>query len=187
MNRFTRWVEEGKACLRAVGVRGGLTVLDFGCGSGNYTIPVAELVGATGRVYAVDQDRWKLRALMERAESRGLTNIEDIETAGDVRIPLADETVDVVLLYDVVHHYYFTAAERHALLREVYRVAKPHALISVYPKHIELHELTEAMDAAQFSLRNTCTLTLLVHDDNLEEGEVYNFTKEEKQDPIRAG
>jgi len=70
MNRFTRWVEEGKACLRAVGVRGGLTVLDFGCGSGNYTIPVAELVGATGRVYAVDQDRWKLRALMERAESR---------------------------------------------------------------------------------------------------------------------
>jgi len=41
--------------LRAVGVRGGLTVLDFGCGSGNYSIPAAKIVGEKGKVYTLDK------------------------------------------------------------------------------------------------------------------------------------
>jgi ubiquinone/menaquinone biosynthesis C-methylase UbiE len=177
MNRFTRWVEEGKVVLWAVGVRGGLTVLDFGCGLGNYSIPAAKIVGEKGKVYALDKDRWKLNQLMERADSLGLKNIEKIETAGDVQIPLADASVDVVLLYDVLHHYYFTSTERRELLQEVYRISKSNAIISVYPKHREPHELTKAMEEAHLYLKRKHSVTLLVHDDNLEEGEIYNFTK----------
>jgi ubiquinone/menaquinone biosynthesis C-methylase UbiE len=177
MTKFTRWLEEGKEVLWAVGVRDGLTILDFGCGSGNYTLPAAELVGEKGIVYALDKDHWKLNNLMERSSSLGLKNIEKIETAGEVQIPLADASVDVVLLYDVLHHYYFTSTERRELLREIYRISKPNAIISVYPKHIEPRELTKAMEAAHFYLKRKRSMTLLVHDDNLEEGEIYNFTK----------
>ncbi len=177
MNGFKRWLEEGKEVLWAVGVREGLTLLDFGCGSGNYTLPAAEIVGEKGTVYALDKDHWKLNRLMERSYSLGLKNIEKIETSGGASVPLADETVDVVLLYDVLHYYYFTSNERRELLREIYRISKPTAIISVYPKHIEPHELTKAMEEAHLYLKRRHSMTLLVHDDNLEEGEIYNFVK----------
>jgi len=43
--------------LEKVGIQRGHIVLDFGCGSGTYTLPAAEMVGNRGRVYAVDKDR----------------------------------------------------------------------------------------------------------------------------------
>jgi len=36
--------------LQQMGIRSGQTVLDFGCGLGMYTIPVAKIVGEQGRV-----------------------------------------------------------------------------------------------------------------------------------------
>lgn len=157
--------------------QGGLTPLDFGCGSGNYTIPAAEIVGERGTVFALDKDPWKLNKLMERAYSVGLKNIEKIETSGEVTIPLEDESVDVVLLYDVLHNYYFTSNERRELLREIYRISKSNAIISVYPKHIEPNELINAMEEENFYLKSKHSMKLLVHDDNLEEGEILTFTK----------
>jgi precorrin-6B methylase 2 len=43
--------------LQQIGIRSGQTVLDFGCGLGIYTIPVAKIVGEQGRVYALDKDK----------------------------------------------------------------------------------------------------------------------------------
>ena len=40
--------------LRSIGVDKGKTVADLGCGPGFFTLPLAELVGPTGQVYAVD-------------------------------------------------------------------------------------------------------------------------------------
>jgi len=36
------------------GVREGHTVLDFGCGSGHFTVATAKIVGEKGKVYALD-------------------------------------------------------------------------------------------------------------------------------------
>lgn len=67
--------KEGEEALRKIGIRKGQTVLDFGCGSGNYTIPAARIVGEEGRVYALDKNGRTLDELMQRAESEGLKNI----------------------------------------------------------------------------------------------------------------
>jgi 16S rRNA A1518/A1519 N6-dimethyltransferase RsmA/KsgA/DIM1 with predicted DNA glycosylase/AP lyase activity len=40
--------------LRQVNLMPGMTVVDFGAGSGAYTLPAAELVAPTGKVYAVE-------------------------------------------------------------------------------------------------------------------------------------
>jgi len=170
MNRFERWLEECHEVLWEVGVRGGLTLLDFGCGSGNYTIPAADIVGETGTVYALDKDPWKLNKLMERAHSMGLKNIKKIETSGEVTIPLEDESVDVVLLYDILHNYYFTSNERSELLREVYRISKSNAIISVYPKHIEPNELINAMEEENFYLKSQHRQRPLVRESNGNKG-----------------
>ena len=38
--------------LKRIGIQAGVNVLDFGAGSGSYSIPAAQLVGPTGKVYA---------------------------------------------------------------------------------------------------------------------------------------
>jgi ubiquinone/menaquinone biosynthesis C-methylase UbiE len=42
----------GKTLMRHV--RAGMTVLDLGCGTGFFTIPMGSLVGTNGQVIAVD-------------------------------------------------------------------------------------------------------------------------------------
>jgi len=77
----------------------------------------AKIVGEQGRVYALDKEA--LDKLMQNAASTGLRNIERMETSGETRIELTDESVDVVLLFDVFHSYHFPrASDRTRLLSE---------------------------------------------------------------------
>jgi len=124
--------------LEKAGVKRGQIVLDFGCGSGAYTIPVAKIVGGEGKVYALDKNKKTLDELMQRAELASLSNIERMDTCGEPEIELADESINVVLLFDVFHSYYFPRAnERRKLLSEVYRVLRADGFLLVYPKHME--------------------------------------------------
>jgi len=62
------WFEkQGEDVLRRIGITEGQKVLDFGCGSGNYTIPIAKIVGDEGTVYALDKNSYSLNELMQRA------------------------------------------------------------------------------------------------------------------------
>jgi ubiquinone/menaquinone biosynthesis C-methylase UbiE len=40
--------------VKEVGIREGFSVLDFGCGPASYVKAVAELVGKSGKIYALD-------------------------------------------------------------------------------------------------------------------------------------
>lgn len=179
-----RWLEEvGERRLREVGIRKGHVVLDFGCGSGNYAIPAARIVGEEGRVYALDKDRRDLDKLMQKAESERLKNVERMETSGELKTNLEDKSVDVVLLYDILHYYYFPkAGDRRRLLREVYRILKPSALLSVYPTHLQsnmqpkLEDVKREIKDANFRLERECSATL-IHEETLEKGLVLNFRK----------
>jgi len=125
--------------LGRIGLDRGQIVLDFGCGSGTYAIPAAKIVGEQGRVYALDKDTQALDELMQKAESTGLPNITRMDTSGELGIDLSDESVDVVLLFDVFHPYYFPRAEdRRGLLNEIHRIMKPAAFISVWPVLLHL-------------------------------------------------
>ena len=163
--------------LKKAGIKRGNTILDFGCGSGTYTIPAAKIVSEEGIVYALDKDKKVLDELMQKAESAGLRNIKRIDTSGELKIPLADESVDIVLLYDVFHSYYFSqVADRRKLLEEVRRVSKRDALISVWPKHME-SEAKEEIESANFYLEREYSGTLIHDDKDIEKGKVLNFRK----------
>jgi ubiquinone/menaquinone biosynthesis C-methylase UbiE len=163
--------------LEKAGIKRGKIVLDFGCGSGTYTIPAAKIVGEKGKVYALDKDKKSLAQLMQKAESAGLGNIKRIDTSGELKIPLQDESVDIVLLYDIFHSYYFSqVADRSKLLEEVYRVSKPDALISVWPKHME-SAAKEEIESANFYLEREYSGTLIHDNEDIEKGKVLNFRK----------
>ena len=69
--------------MQRIGIKKGHTVLDFGCGSGTYTIPVAKMVGKKGKVYALDKDKNALDNLMKKAELGRLKNIRRMATSGE--------------------------------------------------------------------------------------------------------
>ncbi|MCK4402692.1 MAG: class I SAM-dependent methyltransferase [Dehalococcoidia bacterium] len=163
--------------LERLGINRGQIVLDFGCGSGTYTIPAAKIVAEQGRVYALDKDKKALDELMQKAELAGLKNIERMDTSGELKIDLTDESVDVILLFDVFHSYYFPQAnDRRRLLNEIYRIMKPSAFISVWPKHME-SEAKNEIESADFYLETEYSGTL-VHDNyDRERGKILNFRK----------
>lgn len=99
--RATREDEENGALLRTwLAVQPGQTVCDLGCGNGYHTLPIAEAVGATGKVYAVELQTEMLALLRQRSEH--LDNLVCVEaTVADPRLPPA--SCDLVLLVDVYH------------------------------------------------------------------------------------
>ena len=169
-----RWLKKyGKEFLRDIGIREGQTVLDFGCGSGYYTIPAAKIVGSNGKVYALDKDGGKLKEVAEMAASENLSNIKIIQAS---EVPLDDALVDVVLLYDIIHSYHFSPTARKELLREIYRISKPNALISVYPRHMDLEEAYNELVRANFLFENRLFKKVL-HNRTLVKDYVLNFRK----------
>lgn len=174
-----KWLkEDGEVFIKEIGIRKRQTVLDFGCGEGHYTFPVAKAVGEKGKVYAVDKTKKVLNKLIKIAQSERLKNIEPIKTSGKVKIPLADESVNVLLLCDVFHSYYFGANERRELLEEIYRISKDNVLISVCPKHRVSKSVIKEMKRANFRLEKKLFKRLIIHGEPVNKGRVLNFRKE---------
>jgi ubiquinone/menaquinone biosynthesis C-methylase UbiE len=168
--------------LKRIGIRRGQTVLDFGCGYGIYTVPVAKIVGEQGRVYALDKDKEALDALMQKAGSACLANVERMETSGELEIELADETVDVILLFDVFHSFYFPqASDRRKLLGEICRIMKPSAFlsISVWPNLLE-SGVEDEINNANFRLEKEVPETLTYGNKDLETRRILNFRKAQR-------
>ena len=189
------WQEHGAVrFLREVGVRAGQVVLDFGCGQGAYTRPAARIVGARGTVYALDKNPSALDALARAATEEGLTNIRRLDTAGAMPLLLDDTSVDVVLLYDVLHLVgsqgpgekanHSTVADRRGLLKEVHRVLKPAGLVSAHCPHLATHtdveserDIAEEFTTEGFAVEKSFRAELR-HNNGIAQGHVLNFVRD---------
>lgn len=86
----------GKRLVHAVGLAGGMRVLDVAAGAGAITLPAAECVGVAGRVVAVDIAPGMIARLGTEVRARGLGQVVvGLMDAED--LALAEETFDAVL------------------------------------------------------------------------------------------
>ncbi len=130
-------------------VREGMTVVEPGPGMGFFTIELARLVGARGRVIAVDIHPKMLRVLKGRAAKAGILERVDARLAEPRSMGLnaLAGTVDFVLAYAVVHEL----PDRDSFFREASEILKPGAeLLLVEPKgHVSPQEFDAELTAAR--------------------------------------
>lgn len=103
-------------------IQEGMSVADFGCGAGHFTILIGQKVGKDGKVYALDVQETPLESVSARAKAAGLENIETIranlEVLGSSRLP--DNSQDVVLLINIL----FQSTKKTEIINEATRVLK---------------------------------------------------------------
>jgi len=100
---------------------------------------------------------------------------------------LPDESIDMVLLFDTLHYYYFPEKEsRSKLLAEVYRVLKPEGLLLFYPgdpeasgNSSEVNIIVEEIEEAHFYLQRQYT-GIVLHEDVIQRGSIRIFDKRSK-------
>jgi len=73
--QHSAWRQRALDAWRSAGIGPGHTVLDVGCGPGYASLDLAELVGPSGRVVAIDKSERFLRALDATCHERGIDNI----------------------------------------------------------------------------------------------------------------
>jgi len=178
---------EGEVFLKDIGIKKGDVILDFGCGDGPYTIPAAKVVRKEGKVYAMDKDLESMHKLMEIAKTKGLKNIIPLHAKSEEpKINLESESIDVVLLYDVLH--YIKVLGRKRIYEEIYRILKTGGLLSVYPKHrksdeplwnlsdMGLDDVIGEINSRHFYLQRKFYKKLL-HNYHYNRGYILNFRK----------
>ena len=133
--------------LNKINIGEGQRMLDYGCGVGSYTFPVASSVGKKGKVYALDKQPFAIRRVKERAQKDGFRNIDTILSDGDTGLP--DESVDVILLYGVLPEI----KSKEPLLKELYRVLKPDGYLSTrFCFRIKKEKVLEIMETTHLFL-----------------------------------
>lgn len=103
-----------------VGPVKGATVADIGAGSGFMAEEFARLIGAEGKVYAVDINPKMLERLSRSAKSKGIHNIETV-VGTDTSIELPDRSVDLLFICDTYHHFEYPKT----ILESIRRALKP--------------------------------------------------------------
>jgi len=124
-----------KNILKEVRVKPGFSVLDYGCGPGSYIIPLAELVGKSGKIYALDIHPLAIQMVQSIASKKQLRNVKTI--CSNYKTGLPDSSIDVALLYDTFHDL----SNPSEVLKELHRVLKPNGILSFSDHHMEENEI----------------------------------------------
>jgi ubiquinone/menaquinone biosynthesis C-methylase UbiE len=110
--------------VRLLRLTGAETVIDFGAGTGMYSLPIADAL-RDGTLFAVDEQQILLDRLTQKlAEHRPAGRVEPVLNVGN-HVPLPDGAGDRVLMLNVVHHIY----DEPAALAEVTRLLAPGGLL----------------------------------------------------------
>ena len=121
--------------LAEAGIKPGFRVLDYGCGPGSYIAPLAQLVGISGEIYALDINPLAIKEVLKITARKPIPNIKKI--VSDCNTGLPDNHVDVVLLYDTFHDL----SRPDDVLQELHRVLKCGGTLSFSDHHMKDQEI----------------------------------------------
>ena len=124
-----------------VDIRPGNRVLDFGCGPGYITIPLAEKTGPEGLVYALDIHPLSAKSVKRRARKKNLSNIQTVLSGCSIGLP--DNGIDLAVIFDVYHEL----DNGSDVLLEIHRVLKPDGILYFSDHHMKEHRIVSELTA----------------------------------------
>jgi ubiquinone/menaquinone biosynthesis C-methylase UbiE len=107
-----------------------MVFLDAACGAGAYSLALADRMGQTGKLYAVDLWSDGIATLSREIAYRGIRTIEPAVADISKHIPVDNASVDVCLLATAFHDLVEDHTDQGAL-REIKRVLKQEGLLLV--------------------------------------------------------
>jgi len=114
-DRENRW--DPPVFLKQFDLKPGYAVLDLGCGPGFWTFPLADDVGPSGTVWALDGSRGMLEALERREPPEQVRAV--LSELPEIKLP--DGSVDFIWASFIVHELHEPAG----LIKEMGRVLRP--------------------------------------------------------------
>jgi ubiquinone/menaquinone biosynthesis C-methylase UbiE len=126
------------AILAEAGIKPGMAIAHFGCGSGHFTFAAAKLVGPIGQVFAFDVLREKIENIKSQIKILGVNNVtaERANLGDKESSKLPDESVDWVLLVNMLHQN----DKKSKIIGEAKRVLKKggHILLIEWKSDVDL-------------------------------------------------
>jgi len=130
-------------------VREGMIVMEPGCAMGYFTLPLARMVGARGKVIAVEVQAKMLAALENRARKANLLDRIELRQTGSVGLGVEDffGQVDLAVAIHMVHE----VPEQAFFFEEVWKTLKPGGkLLIIEPKgHVSEAQFEQTLKAAE--------------------------------------
>lgn len=126
INPFRKYVHDPQKMLGEY-IKPGMHVVDYGCAMGYFSLPMAEMVGESGKVYCFDVQDRMLKKLNQRARKAGVNNIIEpvLVNHHTNAFDAMKENADFVLLFAVVHEVH----DKETLFANLHAVMKPKALL----------------------------------------------------------
>ncbi|MCY7388280.1 MAG: methyltransferase domain-containing protein [Burkholderiales bacterium] len=148
LERPERMQEERPDLLLAeLNLKPGMVVADIGAGSGYHTRRMADVVGKTGKVYAVDVQPQMVQMLSVFAREARYSNVKPVlSTVDDAKLPA--NSVDLAIMVDVYHELEFPLE----VMRSIVSALKPGGRVAFVEYRAEdakvpikaLHKMSEA-------------------------------------------
>ena len=144
-NRFRRWLQNPRSLLEPY-VREGMTVLDFGCGPGFFTLELARLVGPSGRVIAVDLQAGMLERVRAKVQGTPLEARVVLHQCQPSGIGLS-LSVDFALAFYMLHEL----PDQAAFFADVRQLLPPQGLLLIVepPFHVARAAFEATLRTAQ--------------------------------------
>ena len=142
--KIRRWLQNPRKILKPY-IKDGMTVLDLGCGPGFFTIELAQMVGETGKVIAVDLQEGMLQKLNDKFTGTELENRITLHKCEEDKISYK-ENVDFVLAFYVVHEI----PNQQSLFEELQTIIKPNGKLFIVepPFHVSKKAFAETIKKA---------------------------------------
>jgi arsenite methyltransferase len=142
--------------IKALKLESGMQVADLGSGTGYFTFRLAEAVGSSGMIYAVDIDEEMNDIVDKQAVAKQMDNVKTILAVG--HDPLIPEKVDLIFSVNAYHHLknradYFKNAARY--LKPGGRVAIIDFREGAFRHFTKLRTMLEEFKAAGYALDKT--------------------------------